>query len=233
MQDISYDRIAAEYYETTHVTCRNFDATCKVAAAEFLPQMPSFGLVLDVGCGRGRCQEYLGLNVDRVVQLDASKEMFRIATRERALIRVRGDATSIPLDDGQFAAVIGFLADPFIGLQFFAEAFRVLRPQGVLFLTTPTYEWGSALRGNKEPAISYAKFIIKTKEPVLVPSTLLPASRVQEMLEYTGFSNIVIRSHTLPPGTQPLSPDIQSAATARNVDVYKLPIIDAISGNKT
>src|SRR3954467_1969334 len=84
-----YDAIADEYYDPqAHKTTRNFDQTTSVALQNKFPLVDSDGLVLDVGCGRGRIVEYLRFESSRVVQLDGSAKMLALTPRETSVIRV-------------------------------------------------------------------------------------------------------------------------------------------------
>ena len=134
----------------------------KAALTSHPVPVPGKGLILEVGCGRGRCNEFLSISADRIVQLDSSCKMLALKDRESCLLQVYADATSVPLFDEQFTAVVGFLIDPFIGLGFFTEALRLLVPNGLLLATTPAAEWGLSLRGNKEPEVSSARFLTKS-----------------------------------------------------------------------
>src|SRR5712671_4605883 len=124
MLSTPYDNLASEYYDPYHKTCRNFDATT-VDALGGRQLLPQHGLILEVGCGRGRCSEFLQAPRERIVQLDASQAMLEIPDREPCLLRLHADATNIPTVAGEFTGVVGFLVDPFIGLDFLREAFRV------------------------------------------------------------------------------------------------------------
>src|SRR4051812_25894381 len=113
MPKSSYDSIAREYYSDGHVTSRNFDSTTHSALKEMPFAFPTHGLVLDLGAGRGRVKEYLGVPPSRTVQLDNSDSMLGLPEREDCLLKVLADACSIPLASQQFSTVTGFLIDPF------------------------------------------------------------------------------------------------------------------------
>ncbi len=228
-EQYGYDALASEYYDSFHRTCRNFDETTVNALTDRPVTIPAEGLVLDVGCGRGRCIELLGLDAQRIVQLDSSRKMLELQDRESCCLRMHADATDVPLLDDQFIAVVGFLIDPFIGLNFFSEAFRLLRRDGVLFASTPTSEWGLPLRKGLGMDVSSARFLTKQQDTVIVPSTLIRAEKLQEMLAHTGFEDIQVTSHCLPRTVKQISPDIQCVAEKREIEVYELPIIQLIS----
>jgi SAM-dependent methyltransferase len=229
---VSYDLLAEEYYDPIHKTCRNFDSATVAALQSVKDRVPRDGLVLEVGCGSGRCNTFLKIDPSRIVQLDASREMLALKNREKCLLRVHGDAASIPLFDAQFEAVIGFLADPFIGLQFFAEAWRVLRPGGLLLVSTPTPDWGHTLRGTEEPEASYATFLTKTNKQVQVASTLIPRERLESMLQLLNYSQIAITHHLLPVETKPVSDDVKNAAEKKRLTEYTLPLIYLVCATK-
>ena len=140
--------------------------------------------------------------------------------------------TDVPLLDDQFIAVVGFLIDPFIGLNFFSEVFRLLRAGGVFFASTPTSEWGLPLRNGFAMEASSARFLTKQQETVIVPSTLIPTEKLGEMLAHTGFQDIQVTSHCLPKTADQISPDIQCVAGKREIEVYELPIIHLVSAKK-
>jgi SAM-dependent methyltransferase len=233
MEKTGYDLLAPEYYDGFHKTCRNFDVATEAALAQDPIEIPDQGMILEVGCGRGRSNEFLGLPANRIVQLDASREMLALEDREPSSLRVLADATSVPLFDKQFSGIVGFLIDPFIGLAFFSETYRLLVPGGRLVVTTPAAEWALSLRGHDEPGASSARFITKDRRSVVVvPSTVMSSTRIAEMLAFYGFESITITEHCLPEGADPISPDIQIVAEKQAIEVHEVPILYVISANR-
>jgi SAM-dependent methyltransferase len=233
MEKTGYDLLAPEYYDEFHKTCRNFDTATAAAMAKDQIKMPDQGMILEVGCGRGRSNEFLDVSPNRIVQLDASREMLALEDRESSALRVLADATSVPLFDKQFSGVVGFLIDPFIGLAFFSEAHRLLVPAGFLLVTSPAAEWAISLRGHEEPEASSARFVKKDRSSVVVvPSTVMSSTRIAEMLAFSGFEGITITQHCLPEGTEPVSPDIQVVAGRQEVEVHEIPILYVIRANR-
>src|SRR4029453_6683308 len=113
MYKVPYDALASEYYDTSHKTSRNFDAATQEALRSLKLTLPD-GLILDVGCGRGRCCEFLHVSPDRIVQLDNSIEMLKVVPREPAMLKVVHDAEELPFPYGEFATVAAFLCDPYL-----------------------------------------------------------------------------------------------------------------------
>jgi SAM-dependent methyltransferase len=224
-----YDPLAGEYYDPAHKTSRNFDRTTSVALEPLKERVPADGLVLEVGAGRGRCNEFLGIDPKRVVQLDSSEKMLSIDPREPCLLRVVHPAEELPFVDETFAVVTAFLCDPFLGLQFFKEAFRVLRSPGFLIATTPSYQWGARIRHKLRLDIGTTRFLTKEGE-VQTPSTLAPRAQLEEMLQVAGFMPAAIE--VVSSSTDPISQDITAVATELKVAVGALEILDVMIASR-
>jgi SAM-dependent methyltransferase len=97
------------------------------------------GLVADLGCGPGHVAGYLGERGVRMVGIDLSPEMVRIATELQPRIEFRvGDMTALDLPDGSLAGVIAFYAivhfKPDELGPVFREMRRILSPGGLALL---------------------------------------------------------------------------------------------------
>lgn len=107
----------------------------------FFPPPPA--RVLDVGCGAGRTSIGLSKRGFEVVAIDLSGTLLELAREQFPTLDFRRmDATRLEFDDGSFDAVLfsynGIdciypLADR---LQCMAEMYRVLRPGGLLMIST-------------------------------------------------------------------------------------------------
>lgn len=224
-----YDALANEYYDSTHKTCRNFDATTLAALTSLRPELPA-GKVLEVGAGRGRAKEFLNIEPERVIQLDNSVEMLRFEPREDSFLRVLSDAENLPFPDDEFDLVLGFLCDPFLGLNFLSEARRVLKAGGLLIATTPSETWGKALRGDLGVDEMETRFVLRDGSTLKVPSALYPVAQLRSMLEAAGFGreSIAISSHCLPDHAEPVSGDVIAPAEHLGVSPHNLVLLDLI-----
>jgi len=233
MSTAPYDLIAPEYYEASHQTSRNFDQTSSHALQPVRARIPLTGLVLDVGAGRGRCNEFLGINPERVIQLDDSQRMLEVIPREACMLRVLHQAECLPFFNTEFSFVASFLCDPFLGLNFLHEAYRVLAPGGLFIATTPSYEWGAPLRAHLGISPFETRFITREGK-VVVPSVLIPRNKLIEMLEVAGFKRDKVRvsCHRLPHDVAPISPDIILPAETLRLGVHELDILYLIEAKK-
>jgi ubiquinone/menaquinone biosynthesis C-methylase UbiE len=123
----TYDRIAAYFAETRHHPW---------------PEVRSFlegrdgQLGLDVGCGNGRHVALLADHADRVVGLDASRELLNEArARGEGASWVAGDAARLPVRDGRidlaiYVATIHHLPERAGRVASLDELGRVLAPVG-------------------------------------------------------------------------------------------------------
>jgi len=234
MNNAPYDQIAAEYYDACHKTCRNFDHTTTVALETIRPRLPVDGLVLDVGAGKGRCKEFLGIDPMRVIHLDNSSVMLGLQPREESLLRILHEAETLPFVDSQFSCLTAFLCDGFLGLNFLAEVYRVLLPGGSFVATTPSYEWGTTLRKELQISASQTRFITKVGTQLVLPSVLIPVDRLLEMLKHVGFGQrkVQLRRHRLPLSATPISQDISTPAEALGCDVHDLDILYSVFAEK-
>jgi len=102
-------------------------------------------LVLDCACGVGYGSDILRRSAGAVIGVDVSDKAIAYAKekyRAENLAFIASDARSLPFDDASFDTVMSIEtvehfpdADKFI-----AEIHRVLRPGGLLFMTTPNGE---------------------------------------------------------------------------------------------
>lgn len=232
MAESGYDLIASEYYDNGHITSRNFDEITKKALISVRLNVGN-GLVLECGAGRGRAAEYLNLPSKQIVQLDASAEMLNLKEREDCLLQVHADACSIPLSSEQFCGVVGFLVDPFLGLDFLKEAHRVLQSDGELLLTTPTNEWGEKLRKSLGIDTMTTRFkVLGSENTVVLPSNLHSKDRLVEMLNHIGFKEVKVVGHSLTGDMNPISPDITNVIDNLEDKHTELPIIYVIRARK-
>jgi len=101
--------------------------------------------VLDLGCGTGVVLRELG-EWASPTGLDMSDLALGFC-RQRSLGRlIKGDGSKLPIQDKQFDAIIGL--DIFEHIEddeaAFADAYRILRPGGILVLSVPAFRalWG-------------------------------------------------------------------------------------------
>ena len=134
---------AAEWFEAhaedwddlrrLHSPDEQVEAVLRVALEE-----SPLGEMLDIGTGTGRMAELFAGRASRIVALDKSLEMLRVARAKLQHLPadkvelVQGDFLSLPFDSGSFDTVLfhqvlHYAPDPLVPLR---EAARVLRPGG-------------------------------------------------------------------------------------------------------
>ncbi|GAA0641872.1 hypothetical protein Stsp02_20160 [Streptomyces sp. NBRC 14336] len=116
-----FDRLAAEW-DTSQATGRDDPLRDALERGGPLPNGPC----LEVGSGTGLFTPLLGRFFPQVISVDLSEQMLRQAAG-RSPLRVRGDASILPVADARVAAIAAIDM-----LLFPAETARVLAPDGVL-----------------------------------------------------------------------------------------------------
>lgn len=224
----NYDIIADEYYDPRHITSRNFDDATRVYLRENSLSVPGHGLALDLGSGRGRLNEYCGVEPMRIVHADISMKMLRLKERESALGRVLANALALPFRAGVFTIVAAFLFDPFNEMGLFGEVARVMNRGGIFIGTIPHYEWGLALRSGVGNSLHEAVFMLKNGGR-MVRSSILSAPK-QLVDDLTGVGLKVLRNETLtlPNHVKHVSPDIELPAQVMRQSVYHVPVIQLV-----
>ncbi len=114
-------------------------------------------LVLDVGCGAGGLAEVVTAEGARYVGLDYHRHVLELSAAGPARGFVQGSGTRLPFRDASFDYVAAFdVLEHLVGgyprqVECLRELRRVLRPLGMIFLTTPNrwypYEAHSGLYG--------------------------------------------------------------------------------------
>jgi ubiquinone/menaquinone biosynthesis C-methylase UbiE len=123
----TYDQIAAHFSKTREYPWPEVTSFCAGRVAR---------TALDIGCGNGRHAELLAEHADRVVGLDASRELLGIA-RDRVEDGdfIAGDAASLPVDEDAiglavYVATLHHLPTRQLRRQSLDELARVLGPDG-------------------------------------------------------------------------------------------------------
>jgi 2-polyprenyl-3-methyl-5-hydroxy-6-metoxy-1,4-benzoquinol methylase len=138
-------------------------------------------LLLDIGCGTGQFMKSAQKESWNTLGIEVSKEIAEWAMKEHGLKILVGELPDLKLDAASFDIVTMFeviehLRDP---LNYLNEIFKILRRDGLLFLTTPNYNSLSRiLLGSKWSFIEHKHLFYFT------PKTL------KSLLRKTGFKKV-------------------------------------------
>lgn len=229
----TYELIANEYYDTRHITSRNFDEATLAFCNNSNIQVPSRGLVLELGCGKGCTKKYCNVASSRIVQTDISKAMLSITPREDCLLRLRCNALQLPFLHPQFCAVTAFLYDPYNTLELYTQIYNVLLDGGVFIGTLPHFKWGKTLRdllGHRE---NKSQFLTKENKIIEFDSFLMDDSDIESALKKSGLTLVQMNDLYLPRRVEKVSEHVSIPANAVSVSVYDLPIVKFIMARKS
>ncbi|HET8913545.1 MAG TPA: methyltransferase domain-containing protein [Ktedonobacteraceae bacterium] len=136
---VSYDQVAEEYasHFTEELGHKPLD---RALLNRFAEEVRGAGRVYDLGCGPGHIARYLSDHGLSVAGIDLSSQMIEAARRLNPGIEFRqGNIASLPVEDESLAGMVAFYSlihfqEPQL-FSVFQELFRVLQPNGLLFLS--------------------------------------------------------------------------------------------------
>lgn len=187
----NYSVISAEYYNRElHPTCYNFGLGNHFVLQQALPLLQSSRLICEVGAGRSSLLEYLPSNSLRQTLLtDSSAEMLehsRLAYPDNFFLVC--DAAKLPLLDNSVDLVVSLLGDPYNTADFWREVARVIRSDGSVLFTTPSWEWAAQFRALSSNELrDHALFYLENGSKVYVPSFVYSANDQIELARSQGF----------------------------------------------
>lgn len=155
--------------------------------------LPPSSTILEVGCGLG----FFGKRVQRYfsyVGLDIAHDAITYAREiNRIGVVVEGKAESLPFEDESFDALVAFDVIEHLNnaILFFREAYRALKPFGLMVVTTPNIRsFGSRIK-SKSGSLIPAMYTDKTHVSLLSPETWI------ERIHSAGFTIIRHGTDTL------------------------------------
>jgi len=133
----------------TGSTAESFERSGEADAAEIRRYLPPDAAVLNIGCGVGRVEKYLAPHVREMCAVDVSGEMIARA-RERlaglASVRLReigNDEFLRSFEANRFDLVFSYLVLQHLAREdafaYLRDAFRVLKPGGMLLVQFPNF----------------------------------------------------------------------------------------------
>lgn len=104
--------------------------------------IPKRSIVLDLGCGEGYGTYLLSKDAKKVIGLDVDPEIIDHASKKYSAPTISFelyDGTKIPYPDNYFDAITVFQVIEHVDndVYFVSEIYRVLKPKGLVILTTP------------------------------------------------------------------------------------------------
>lgn len=236
MKESSYEIIADEYYDDIHLTSRNFDTSTFHYCSGEKYSLPSEGLVLELGAGKGNANKYFQIQPNRIIQTDISRSMLSIQPRENCLLALTCNALDLPFIEESFSIVIALLYDPYNKPILYDEIYRVLKRNGIFIGTMPHYIWGSTLRfllGTKQDIAKFRKYRSSVVDHIVeLNSYLMDDERLSQVILQSGLEIMKLQDLFLPENIQAVSPDIIAPARSLNLTPFTIPVVKFIMARK-
>lgn len=187
----TYEAIASEYYDLRrHPTCANFHEASGYILSEWLKQFHiGSGWLCEVGPGKSLLAKLLAArdaSLDRLILVDSSRTMLDYSKgwASKGAHLLLGDALRLPIVSESLELLVSSLGDPYNKLDFWKEVYRVLRPGGISFFTTPSYEWAVAFRSEEDKM--WSEFELKDGSHIRVPSLIYSIDEQFRLIEDSG-----------------------------------------------
>ena len=140
-----YDQFAGEF--DVRMNRYDLETRLRVIFEQLLPEDLSGKMLLDVGCGTGWFSRKAMERGARVTSLDVGLNLLEQVGRKCSSQCCLGSICALPFADGTFDVVISsevieHVPEPHLAVR---ELVRVLKPGGVLALTTPNRIWHFAI----------------------------------------------------------------------------------------
>ncbi|KKM06959.1 hypothetical protein LCGC14_1738760 [marine sediment metagenome] len=231
----NYDDIADEYYEDYHLTIRNLDHTSRDFFSNFILPKNKTGLVLELGAGKGKTQDYLNINSNFIIQSDLSNKMLLLNSKCSCLNKIQCNSLSLPFLIDSFSIITAFLYDPFNLKELYYEITRVLKKNGIFIGTLPHPKFALTVR--KKLGIKYNKTFLKryksnNEEYIKLNSYLMTKSEIKKVMDNIDLNLINTYEIVLPKNIKKISNHIMIAANELKLTPYTIPILLVIVGEK-
>lgn len=208
-----YDKVAACFIDEKRITTANFHD----ASAEFFikesHQIKLDDIILELGSGNGWLAELLKIDAPSI---DISGEM-----NGGPLKRI-ASASLIPALSCTYDIIIASLCDPFFYPAAIAEMMRVLRVNGRVVLSIPSYDWSIINRNNEIKT----KFICDNGYIAEVYSFIYSYSQIVSIGEKLGFAVKTYKSYPLKNVNSKVSSAIIDPCIKHKCDYKALNIVD-------
>jgi SAM-dependent methyltransferase len=186
----SYEDIAFEYYDHhRHPTCRDLrELSMRFLVPRLRAALPESGSLVEMGPGVSILASHAAAAgaLSRVILVDSSPRMLSYSSRwiscgARSVV-AQAHATGLP--SGTVSLIVSSLGDPYNSPAFWREVARLLNRDGTCLFTTPSFDWSSTFRLEKQHDL--AEFLRTDGARLLLPSNISNEREQVKMIENAG-----------------------------------------------
>lgn len=208
-----YDRVAADFVDDKRVTTANFH---DASAAFFIDESHKIkhdDSILELGSGNGWLSSLLKRDIPSI---DISREM------NGGHLKSVASASSIPVSSSTYNTIFASLCDPYFYPVAIAEIMRVLKVNGRVVLSIPSYDWAVINRNNEIKT----KFICENGEVAEVYSFIYSYNQMISIGKRLGFVVETHKSYPVRNNRGKISPAILDPCLKNKCDYTTLNIVD-------
>lgn len=194
----TWDKIANDYYNDEHKTCRIFDAIIDYNLPYFFKKLPNNGVILDLGGGKGRIYNLLKSLNYRYITIDISYNMMQNGgIISQNIERLQSTVLHLPFKEQEIDIIFSLLGDSYILPSTFELVYKALRKKGVFIFALPTKIWALTLRSILGISENKTIFHNSDSEPIIVPSYVYSCDQIENYLRTFKFNEIEINQFTV------------------------------------
>lgn len=225
-----YEQVAHAYYnQRLHPTCNDLGRlSAALLSREFSGVCPPHGKLIEVGAGNAILPSFLPSYQDlkRLLIMDSSPTMLEYSRRfeEFGARLMIGEAQKTGLEDESCSLILSSLGDPYNTTAFWAECERILQPEGLVYFTTPAFEWCAAFRASHK--MDVAEFLNDDGSILEVASLVVEPIEQIELIQRAGLACITtshVGTHELGDEVAPKLRVIERSAPAVSLFVARKP----------
>lgn len=210
---IGYNTIAGEFTDHLRVTTANFHETSAQFFIDNLKALSGREKVLEIGSGNGWLSSLYGRSIPSI---DISDKM------GCGISKITASASLISEMSNQYDVIFASLCDPFLYPVAIAEMVRILKTNGKIIISCPSYEWMCLSRNGRKKT----KFVTMSGYEVEVYSFIYSQQEIENIGKILGYRILKYDSFPIGDSQNVISSAILQPCKTAGIDYKSFNIVD-------